>query len=192
MDLNRNFGVGFNKGQDPDLLEKLGPMGECSEPWGGQEAFSEPETVAIRDAFSKDVPWLSFSVHGSYGSWTYPYNYKYEDAPHVFELEQVLNQVTRMIEDKFGEWHTYGSGASSIYRSGGTLTDWVYEELGVKWAFVHELLPMPGCQERFPFDYADYMICQLQPSVSDAESIIAPQAWFGLKELLKLSLQHDC
>ena len=50
VDLNRNFATGFDKGRPQDYGRfSYDRLKQCSMTYGGEEAFSEPETRAIRD-----------------------------------------------------------------------------------------------------------------------------------------------
>ena len=194
VDLNRNFATGFDKGRPQDYGRfSYDRLKQCSMTYGGEEAFSEPETRAIRDAMTSEVPWFSLAVHGSKGSWTYPYNYKKETGSGINE-DDVEAMIEKMYE-KFGTRHYWGSGGTVVYESGGTLTDWVFEELGVKRSFIHEVLDT--CDKLYHHgmtetEILEQGICLFQPDISDVEEKIAPQAWFGFKELLKLSFLTDC
>ena len=52
VDLNRNFGVGFNQDHEP----------QCSPTYSGPSAFSEPESKAIRDAMSQGELIMNLSI----------------------------------------------------------------------------------------------------------------------------------
>ena len=70
VDLNRNFPVGFNlssNGSDSD-----GVSGVCSNMYGGELPFSEPETKTLRDALTQATPWLFIDLHCCFGAWLTP------------------------------------------------------------------------------------------------------------------------
>ena len=87
VDLNRNFGTGFNHGDDcygvPDCPYDSSP---CSITFGGPEPFSEPETRAVRQAMTAEVPWLSISLHGNGNVWSAPYASKVNTTTYVDNL----------------------------------------------------------------------------------------------------------
>ena len=77
VDLNRNFPVGFNLSTDSncDLLEdsRDGFCGGCSNTFGGQHPFSEPETEALRSDLTEQAPpWIFIDIHASLGAWLTP------------------------------------------------------------------------------------------------------------------------
>ena len=93
------------------------------------------------------------------------------------------------ILSKFGTAYFYGSSAGVMYRAGGTLIDWVYEELGVVRSYNHELRNL--CGDKIPM-MKDKASCIFQPEVQLALDYIVPEAWFGFRELLIHSYQQDC
>ena len=140
VDLNRNFGTGFNHGDDcygaPDCPYESSP---CSITYGGSAPFSELESRAVREAMMLEVPWLSISMHGNANMWAAPYSSKVMSAPGVDMAE--LELLTERIQAKFGSVYHAGCSSCVLYRGGGTLSDWVYEELGVnRWEDVTSLV----------------------------------------------------
>ena len=187
VDLNRNFATGFNKGDDCYGDPKC-PFNssECSITYGGSHPFSEPETRAIRDAMTASVPWLSLSLHGNGNVWSAPYASQLEPAPGV-RLED-LKLLTERISQRFGSSYDYGCSSCVLYRGGGTMSDWVYEGLGVNRSYVHELKAL--CDPHVAME--DGGKCLFQPDINDAYRLILPEAWYGFKELLKISYLKDC
>ena len=187
VDLNRNFATGFNKGDDCYGDPKC-PFNSshCSITYGGSHPFSEPETRTIREAMTASVPWLSLSLHGNGNIWGAPYASQRKAAAGV-DLED-LKVVTERIREKFGSSYSYGCTSCVLYRGGGTLSDWVYEGLGVTRSYVHELKALCEPQEAME----DGGKCLFQPDINDAYRLILPEAWYGFKELLKISHLKDC
>ena len=70
VDLNRNFPVGFNLSTNTD--SSRGEFCGCSNTYGGQHPFSEPETEALRSALTQAPPWLFVDIHASLGAWLTP------------------------------------------------------------------------------------------------------------------------
>ena len=86
-----------------------------------------------------EVPWLSLSMHGNGNMWAAPYFSKVMSAPGVDMAE--LELLTERIQAKFGSVYYAGCSSCVLYRGGGTLSDWVYEELGVnRWEDVTSLV----------------------------------------------------
>ena len=96
--------------------------------------------------------------------------------------------VTERIREKFGSSYGYGCTSCVVYRGGGTLSDWVYEELGVTRSYVHELKALCDPLQAMK----DGGKCLFQPDINDAYRLILPEAWYGFKELLKISHLKDC
>merc|ERR1712244_6629 len=188
VDLNRNFATGFNHGDDcyGDPWPCPFNSSYCSITYGGPHPFSEPETRAIRDAMTAEVPWLSLSLHGNAGVWSAPYA-SHQVAANGTELED-LEEMTEKLNEKFGSSYQHGCTSCLMYRAGGTLSDWVYEELGVNRSYLHELKALCDPQEAIE----DEGKCLFQPDINDAYSSILPETWYGFKELLKISHEKDC
>ena len=192
VDLNRNFGTGFNHGDDC-AAESLWPWSTpcpydsslCSITYGGPEAFSEPETRAIRDAMSADVPWFSLSLHGNGDSWSYPYAHQAES---VSRLGSELELAMARVYEQFGTVYRHGCTSCVMYRAGGTMTDWAWEELGVRRPYTLELRNL--CEEDVYLGTP--AACIFQPDMDKAVSIILPEAWFGFKTLINEAHKTDC
>lgn len=187
VDLNRNFATGFNQGDDC-YGDPHCPFNSshCSITYGGSQPFSEPETRTIRDAMTAEVPWLSLSLHGNGNIWSAPYASQLRPASGV-EMED-LEVLTERLWDQFGSNYSSGCSSCVMYRAGGILSDWVYEELSVNRSFVHELKALCEPQEA----REDGGKCLFQPDIKDAVRLILPEAWYGFKELVKISHQKDC
>ena len=192
VDINRNFGIGFNHGDDcggnaggPRSPPCPFDSSPCSLTYGGPEPFSEPETRAIRDAMTADVPWFSLSLHGNGDSWSYPYAYKRDS---VSRLGDDLSVAMDMVYEEFGTQYRHGCTSCVLYRAGGTLTDWAWEELGVRRPYTLELRNL--CEEPVYRDAS--AACIFQPDFDKALSIILPEAWFGFKTLINEAHKADC
>ena len=191
VDLNRNFGTGFNHGDDcaAESLPWSPPCpydsSLCSITYGGPEAFSEPETRAIRDAMTTDVPWFSLSLHGNGDSWSYPYAHQAES---VSRLGSELELAMARVYEQFGTVYRHGCTSCVMYRAGGTMTDWAWEELGVRRPYTLELRNL--CEEDVYLGTP--AACIFQPDMDKAVSIILPEAWFGFKTLINEAHKSDC
>ena len=185
VDLNRNFATGFNHGDDCYGAPCPFNASYCSITYGGPHPFSEPETRAIRDAMMADVPWFSLSLHGNGDSWSYPYAYKRDS---VSRLGDDLSVAMDMVYEEFGTQYRHGCTSCVLYRAGGTLTDWAWEELGVRRPYTLELRNL--CEEPVYRDAS--AACIFQPDFDKALSIILPEAWFGFKTLINEAHKADC
>ena len=192
VDLNRNFGIGFNHGDDCAAESPWPWSGPCpydsslcSITYGGPEAFSEPETRAIRDAMTADVPWFSLSLHGNGDSWSYPYAHQTKS---VSSLGSDLELAMDLVYEQFGTVYRHGCTSCVLYRAGGTMTDWAWEELGVRRPYTLELRNL--CEEEVY--QGTPAACIFQPNMDKALSIILPEAWFGFKNLINEAHKTDC
>ena len=183
VDLNRNFGVGFDLSDCND--QGFPDNCNCLATYAGPSAFSEPESRAIRDAMSHDVPWLVLSVHGNAQAWTYPYAYKSIAAPLAHSDD--MKNVVKNIKNKFGTIYNVGFTSGNMYgymkKTGGTLSDWTYEHLNVRRTFIHELKSLHE-DDKDGFDH-------FQPPLHEVNRDIVPEAWYGFKTLIDLSYKHD-
>jgi len=148
IDLNRNFEVGFNMTQQPP----------CSDTFPGTQAFSESETRALRDALKADPPKVFVSIHGNAQSVLVPYAYTYE------------NTVESKLLTVLGTEYNFGPASSAMYPVGGTMMDWVAEELDVKRVFTVELKSL--CDG----DTYELTVCHWQPDITLARQEILPEA----------------
>ena len=192
VDLNRNFGTGFNHGDDceADYSWPWSPpcpfdSSPCSITYGGPEAFSEPETRAIRDAMTADVPWFSLSLHGNGDSWSYPYAHTGES---VSSLGGDLEVAMAKVYEEFGVLYRHGCTSCVMYRAGGTMTDWAWEELGVTRPYTLELRNLCEVEVYQGTPTA----CIFQPDMEKAVNIILPEAWFGFRTLVNEAHNTDC
>lgn len=129
VDLNRNYAKGF------------GGDGASSSPssdtYHGPEAFSEPETQAVRDwvrARKKATVLLSFHTFSELILW--PFGHTYDQVPSKTDQE-----VFEAMGKKMATWNKYTPQKSSeLYLASGDTTDWAYDELKI-FAFTFELTP---------------------------------------------------
>ncbi|HVJ65291.1 MAG TPA: M14 family metallopeptidase [Bdellovibrionota bacterium] len=133
VDLNRNYGYGWNTGgssSDPD-----------SEIYMGPHAFSEPETQAVK-AFVDSQPRMTtmLSFHTFSELVLYPWGNSYDkigqkdgDAKDLAVFEKMASNMSR--------WNNYTPQQSSeLYIASGDTTDWAYGAHRII-AFTFELSP---------------------------------------------------
>ncbi len=108
VDLNRNYA--WQWGGDINTPQ--------SSAYQGLSAFSEPETIAIRDFLRQQTPTISVSVHSYGNEWMYPWGYSMQ----VTEDDVVFRHYAETIIADNGyttgtAWNLYGStyGASDDY-----------------------------------------------------------------------------
>ncbi|XP_067145061.1 carboxypeptidase B-like [Centruroides vittatus] len=133
VDPNRNFNVGFGGASTSGT--------PCSPIFKGDGAFSEAETIAIRDAVWKIRHRLKayFTLHSFSQLWMCPYGYSTLPSDDFSEHMEVLREAVEAVEETHGMHYRYGPSASTLYLVSGTSSDWVYQEAGVKYSFAVEL-----------------------------------------------------
>ncbi len=116
VDLNRNYGFEFahdNSCSSPD---------PCSNVYRGEEAFSEPESSAVRDFMTQIQPKTGFSTHSTAGSYLMPYGYN--TSPPDFEIYSEWASVFLNEND-----YPYGVTFQMLgYTSCGTTRDYLHSE----------------------------------------------------------------
>lgn len=129
IDLNRNYGKGWG-----------GPgssSSTSSDIYRGPSAFSEPETLAVRDFLrnrKKATVMVSFHTFSELILWPWGHS---NDA--------ISNESDRLVFETMGKkmatWNHYTPEKSSdLYLASGDTTDWAYDELKV-FAYTFELSP---------------------------------------------------
>jgi carboxypeptidase T len=133
VDLNRNYGYGWG--------------GEGSSAWpgsdiySGAEAFSEPETAAIRDfALAHGHLTAAISFH-SYGEQIlYPFGHTVGGIPP--EMAETDRDAFVELADRMAETNGYRPGqACDLYSVSGDTCDWLYAERGA-FCFTFEIYPI--------------------------------------------------
>lgn len=158
VNLNRNYDVAWCQPGAyntclPVTEEVMGsPLAEATGPppeYAGREAFSEPESSAIRDATTALADRLKLyvshhtDVHCITAPWTAP-NPPFEmPANERAAFDAVFDWVRANTGYGAGAW-TWGTGECMAYSAGGTSMDWVYATHRVP-SFTFEV---SGCPER--------------------------------------------
>ncbi len=129
VDLNRNYGFGWNTGGSSD--------DPCSDIYMGPKAFSEPETQAIK-AFVESRPNVKIllSFHSYSELILYPWGHTYDPVTNTRD-HSAFETMARTMAD----WNGYTPEQSSeLYIASGDTTDWSYGQLGI-FSFTFELSP---------------------------------------------------
>jgi carboxypeptidase A4 len=134
-DPNRNFGFHFG-GESTS-------SSPCSDIFKGEEAFSEPETQAIRDALKAiqaSTELYAYITLHSYGQlWLLSWGYTQGEYPADYdELYEWGGLSTDALADVSGTQYVYGQGADMLYGVGGASDDYAKSE-GAKWVATIEL-----------------------------------------------------
>jgi hypothetical protein len=127
VDLNRNFAHAWG----------LDDAGSSPVPgsvtYRGPEAFSEPESQAIRSFVEQRDFIISLSYHSYSNLWLYPWGYTFEELP-----EPDLS-IFRALADSCVFYNDYRpQPAADLYTVNGDTDDWLYAEHGI-WAFTPEV-----------------------------------------------------
>ncbi len=114
VDLNRNYDW------------QWGPSwpGSSSSPgsydYHGPAAFSEPETIALRDFMAAELPTVAVSLHAYANTWVFPWGY---DSLLTSE-DAVFRDIAAGAAAPAG-W-SYGTIWESLYLANGSSLDWMY------------------------------------------------------------------
>jgi murein tripeptide amidase MpaA len=131
VDLNRNYGT-FNWGQDVAEGIADGSPNTTDVTYWGPSAFSEPETVAMRDLIL-DVE-NDFQAVVSYHSYwqmiAYPWGYTPDPPVDASSMEVLSQGMAATIQAVHGEEYTVIQ-AGATYLTVGDMGDWVYEQKGI-------------------------------------------------------------
>ena len=131
VDLNRNFGVAW--GGDGSSGFKR------SETYRGEYAFSEPETIAIRDLAKRERIALHIDFH-AYGQLVlYPWGHTAQPAGDRDRLAAIGDKMASAIFAAHENRYRLMS-AVELYRASGIMSDWMYGEVGAL-SYTIELRP---------------------------------------------------
>ena len=118
VDMNRNWGYQWG-------LANGSSGSPCSETYRGTAAFSEPETIALRD-FMVARPGIRYAhdMH-SYGQLLlHPWGYTPAAPPRNDTFVALSPAMAQLIQAVHGRTYIYGPTYTTIYPVSGGLTDW--------------------------------------------------------------------
>ncbi len=116
VDLNRNYGFGY---ATDDNCSSPNP---CSGIYRGAEAFSEPESKAIRDLLAATQANTAFSTHSTAGTYLMPYGF--DTSPPAFDIYSEWASAFLDEND-----YSYGVTFQMLgYTSCGTTRDYMHSE----------------------------------------------------------------
>ncbi|XP_044731556.1 carboxypeptidase B-like [Chrysoperla carnea] len=129
-DANRNFDFHFK--EDKFTQQR------CVETYGGDQAFSEPETQNIRN-FAEKIKqnlklYISFHNYGQ--SILYPWGYTAKEYP---ENKEELHELATAVKKHLKKRYSVGSTANLMYIATGESVDWFKGVLGVPLTYTIEL-----------------------------------------------------
>jgi carboxypeptidase T len=120
VDINRNYGFKWgasNNGSSPD---------PASEVYRGLQAFSEPETRAIRDFFLKKNFRGMISYHSFSQSIMYPWGYTVQAPDQEPLLRDIAASMAALIEQVNGRSYSFGPAGQTLYLTNGDMVDWTF------------------------------------------------------------------
>ncbi len=126
VDLNRNFSVGWSA---PFGGNSTTPS---SDTYRGTAAFSEPESVVVRD-WVNSIPNLGafMDIHSYSQLVLAPQGYTTALPARQPEFEFITPEITNAINATNGLTYVGGPTATTIYIAAGTTSDWAYGEKNV-------------------------------------------------------------
>jgi len=120
IDLNRNYGYKWgvsNNGSSPD---------PGSEIYRGPQAFSEPETRAIRDFFLKKNFQGMISYHSFAQAIMYPWGYTADIPDKESVLRDIAARMEELIREVNGRAYSFGPAGQTLYLTNGDTVDWTF------------------------------------------------------------------
>jgi carboxypeptidase T len=134
VDNNRNYG--YKWGIDDIGSSPIPDSGV----YRGPDAFSEPETCAVRDLLLEHPPSGSLNFHNHSQLILYPWGYTATPTKDDAEMESIAKHMAELIFQVNGRVYQYGAGAIAIYPTNGDTDDWIYATFGTP-SFTVELPP---------------------------------------------------
>lgn len=128
VDINRNFGVDWEKENSKNLTEL------CGDFWPGSEPFSEPESRAIRDFIGKHKDQIKFVIncHTSGNDFVWPFNGREPNdietrAPGYLAIFEDIAKNAPFPKDvmKGNSWEVMGE------QMGGDQDDYILDHFGI-------------------------------------------------------------
>jgi len=130
VDLNRNFDIKWEQGSSLNDAED----------YHGTGAFSEPESQVIKEVAEKFKPKVFVDVHSGDRTMMMPYSYITELCANHQEMDSLLQAVNGAV---FASNKVKTGAASRTldppYTAAGTTIDFMYEKMGVPFAFTFEI-----------------------------------------------------
>ncbi|XP_067651303.1 carboxypeptidase A2-like [Haliotis asinina] len=132
-DLNRNFRIRWATWNPEN-------MNPCSDSYRGGFSNSERETWALTSFVSSISNKVAFIDIHSYGQlWMYPYAYKQGATRNDADFRASAQAATAALTAVHGTTFTYGSIADVIYQVTGSICDYMYQKVRIKYSVSLEL-----------------------------------------------------
>jgi len=158
------FGVDLNRNYDSMWGTVDAPSRTSAITYCGPNAFSEPETQAVRDLVRTYDFRILMSYHSFWQAFYYPWGYTWEPPPDGPMFRDMTSSMIELIYHTSGATYTNWLDMPDTYLLSGDTGDWSYGELGI-YSFGIELPPvtfsqggfvlpaskiMPTCTENLP------------------------------------------
>lgn len=120
VDLNRNFPLGWELGNDPNK--------DCAQDYGGPREMSEPETRNIISYYRKNAPIVGMIDWHSFGDdILHPWGWTKSAAPSIQYIQSLGHKMAAAIEEVHGTSYTPES-SHELYMAYGLAADWFYSD----------------------------------------------------------------
>lgn len=126
VDLNRNYDYQWN-----DMSVQSGSANPSSDVYRGPEAFSEPETRALRDFTLQHTFKAAISFHSGTSVILYPWSHKKATTSDDLTFRVLANRLSQVTGSPYQR-------SSEMYTLSGDWKDWTYSTFGT-YAFTIEL-----------------------------------------------------
>ncbi|TRY62976.1 hypothetical protein TCAL_08704 [Tigriopus californicus] len=172
VDPNRNFDIAWAKVGSSNSI--------CQDTFHGPKAFSEAETVAIRDIIlntqTSGREFASFlSVHAYSQFWMSPYGFKKIRSSDYFDQSRVMKKAVEALRQVYGTSFQHGPINEVIYLASGSSVDWAYEKAGINYSYALELRDQGKYGFLLPVD-------QIEPTNTETYAGLKAMGWEIAKE----------
>ncbi|XP_041982243.1 carboxypeptidase B-like [Aricia agestis] len=135
VDLNRNFGYGWGKTKN-DAYEDPNHIN-----YQGSEAFSEPETKAIREVIlNSNIRFKIFLTFHAYSEViSFPWCNSTEPCPDYVDLLEGATVMAKAVYDTHKRVYKVGNFRNIMYYATGTSIDWSYGSAKIPFSYLFEL-----------------------------------------------------
>ncbi|GMR54322.1 hypothetical protein PMAYCL1PPCAC_24517 [Pristionchus mayeri] len=143
VDLNRNFDWYWAGNDAPHISASGSSSDTCHDTYHGPAAFSEPESIAVRDFLEAYPPKAFISLHSYSQMWLIPFGHRRRSYPPDYSsaLRPLAIKATKALEAVHGTKYQVGTGADLMYEASGGSHDWAKGALKVPFSYLIELRP---------------------------------------------------
>jgi carboxypeptidase T len=193
VDPNRNYSYmwGYNNSGSSPV--------PSDDTYRGPSAFSEPETMALRDFCNEHEFRIALNYHSYSNLLLYPWGWTEDPCEH----DAIFHAFSEIMTTENG--YTYGAGSTTIYPTNGGSDDWMYGEQETKeliyswtpevgdgnagfWPPVSQIIPL--CQENMYQNIMAALLAGPYAVVRDlGSSIIETKTGLFFFELKRLGLE---